>query len=195
MAQAYSIQSSSSISSPLFQYSSSISLISTRKQLLIVFIGSSILMFVVVSTMILCFIDCLNKRTKQTRHEQKPVNLALTPIDDIDLSSSTSLNTGKQISISSPIQTNNVYDTQNYTSLKPVSSFTPVMILGTSNSHSSSSIDSMTRANTAHNRTLTTNAYTYTALSTSDDLLPGEFDDPFNGIMETNGIEFMMTTV
>ena len=53
--------------------------------------------------------------------------------------------------------------------------------------HSSSSIDSTTRANTAHNRAIA-NTYTYTALSTSEDFLPVDFDDNINGTMEDNGM-------
>ena len=192
MAHAYSIQSSSSMSSPLFQYSSSLALLSTRKQILIVFIGSSILMFVVLSTMVICFIDCLHKRAKQNRQE-KSQTLSMIPINGHNHHSS--FNSGineKSLSISSPIQTDNYYD---YTHFKSVPPSKPVVVLAPANSHSLSSIDSMTRANTAHNRTLTTKTYTYTALSTSEDLMPGEFDDPFHSMLDKNGIEFMMTTV
>lgn len=193
MAHAYSIQSSSSMSSPLFQYSSALTSLSTRKQLLIVFVGSSILMFVVLSTMVICFIDCLHKRAKQNRQE-KSQTLSMLPINGLNHhhSSSNSYINGKPLAMSSPVQSENYYDYRNYNSVLPLK---PVVVLTSSNSHSLSSIDSMTRVNTAHNRTLTTKTYTYTALSTSEDLMPGEFDEAFNPMLDRNGVEFMMTTV
>jgi hypothetical protein len=179
MAHAYAIPSSS-ISSPLFQYSSSFS---PRKQMLAVFIGSSILMFIVVLTMVLCFIDCLQKKTKQ-----KP-NISLMKTNGHVNHHSPPLPNGK---LTPPIKPKNFYDdhssTHHYKSLKPT------IVIASSMSYSSSSIDSTTRANTAHNRAIT-NAYTYTALSTSDDLLPVDFDDNINSAMDDNGIELMMTTV
>jgi hypothetical protein len=165
MAHAYAIPSSS-ISSPLFQYSSSFS---PRKQMFAVFIGSSILIFIVVLTMVLCFIDCLQKKSKQK------ANVSIMKINGNSLS----LPNGK---LSPSIKPKDFYD-DHYKSLKPN------IVITSSMSHSSSSIDSTTRANTAHNRAIT-DTYTYTALSTSDDLLPVDFDDNIN-----NGIELMMTTV
>ena len=193
MAHAYSYPSSSSMSSPLFQYSSALASLSTRKQLLIVFVGSSILMFIVLSTMVICFIDCLHKRAKQNRHE-KTQALAMLPVNGFNHhpSSSNSYINGKPLSISTPIQAENYYDHRHF---NPVATLKPVVVLASSNSHSMSSIDSMTRANTAHNRTLATKTYTYTALSTCEDLMPGEFDDTYNGMLDKNGVEFMMTTV
>ncbi|CAF4249621.1 unnamed protein product, partial [Adineta steineri] len=57
MAHAFSSPTPSSISSPHDEYPSSITTLSTRKQIFAVFICSSILMFVVILTMVLCFID------------------------------------------------------------------------------------------------------------------------------------------
>ena len=199
MAQAYSIQSSS-ISSPLFQYHSLLSLLSTRKQLFAVFIGSAILMFIILSTIVLCFVDCQSKKNAQTRSEQKKkrkttTNISMVSLNGLNHSCSTSLSNGKPLSISSPMNRENYYENHQYKNLIPSIPVTPVVVLASSHSHSLSSIDSTTRANTAHNRTLTTNTYTYTALSTSDDFIPGEFDDQFQQMMDQNGIEYMMTTV
>lgn len=142
--------------------------------------------------MVFCFIDCLHKKAKQNRHE-KNQTLAMLPVNGFNhhFSSNSYLN-GKSLSISPPIQTENYYD---YRHINPTATLKPVVVLASSNSHSMSSIDSMTRANTAHNRTLATKTYTYTALSTSEDLMPGEFDDSFNAMLDRNGVEFMMTTV
>jgi hypothetical protein len=182
MAHAYS-NPSSSISSPLFQYTS---FISSRKQMFAVFIGSSILMFIVLSTMVFCFIDCLHKKTKQKS------KLSTLKTNGINHPNSIPLTNGKH---HFPIKSKNFYDdnssTHHYKSLKTVQ---PVIIIPSSNSHSTSSIDSTTRANTAHNRAIT-NTYTYTALSTSDDLLPVDFDENINSAMDDTGIELMMTTV
>jgi flagellar biosynthesis component FlhA len=197
MAHAYSIPSSS-MSSPLFQYSSLLSLLSTRKQLFAVFIGSSILMFIILSTVILCFVDCQTRKSKQTRLEQKKKkkkNISMVSLNGLDHSCSTSLSNGKPLSISSPMSRETYYDNHQYKNLIPTIPVTPVVVLALSNSHSLSSIDSTTRANTAHNRTLTTNTCTYTALSTSEDFMPGEFDDQFQQMMDQNGVEYMMTTV
>jgi hypothetical protein len=171
MAHAYSIQSSS-ISSPLFQYSSSISSLSSRTQMLVVFIGSSILMFIVILTMILCFVDCLRKKPKQNS-----THISMVKTNGIN---------------HHPLTNGNHSPSNNSKSFKSLTNTKPVIVIATSNSHSSSSIDSTTRANTAHNRAIT-NTYTYTALSTSDDLMPVDFDD--DSAMDNNGVEYMMTTV
>lgn len=185
MAHAYTI-ATSSISSPLFQYASSFS---SRKQVFAVFIGSSILMFIVILTMVLCFIDCLQKKNK---HKS---NSSLGKSNGITHHTSIALTNGKNLHSSSSLSNTpkNFYDDlssskHHYKSLKPV------LVIASSTSHSSSSIDSTTRANTAHNRAIA-NTYTYTALSTSEDFLPVDFDDNINGTMEDNGIELMMTTV
>jgi hypothetical protein len=140
-------------------------------------------MFIVVLTMVLCFIDCLQKKPKQ-----KP-NISLMKTNGHVNHHSPPLPNGK---LTPPIKPKNFYDdhssTHHYKSLKPT------IVIASSMSYSSSSIDSTTRANTAHNRAIT-NAYTYTALSTSDDLLPVDFDDNINSAMDDNGIELMMTTV
>jgi hypothetical protein len=178
MAHAYSIPSSS-ISSPLFQYSSSLP---TSKQMFAVFICSTILMFIIVLTMVLCFIDCIQKKSKQNH----PISMIKT--NGINHHNSIPLTNGKYS------LTKNFYDDHSsphhYKSLK----MKPVIVIASSNSHSSSSIDSTTRANTALNRAIA-NTYTYTALSTSDDLMPVDFDDDLNEALDDNGIELMMTTV
>ena len=178
MANAYLIPSSS-ISSPLFQYSSSLT---TSKQMFAVFICSTILMFIVVITMVLCFIDCIHKKTKQ--------NHPITMIKSNGIN-----NNHHQNSI--PL-TKNFYgddsSTNHYKSLKSTSKMKPVIVIASSNSHSTSSVDSTTRTNTALNRAIT-NTYTYTALSTSDDLMPVDFDDNINDEFDDNGVELMMTTV
>jgi hypothetical protein len=188
MAHAYSIPSSS-ISSPLFQYSL---LISSRKQMFAVLIGTSILMFIVILTMVLCFIDCIHKKTQQNSH------LSMIKTNGINNHNSNSLPliNGKYNSKSLSIKPKNFYDENlsthhHYKSLKSIK---PVIVIASSNSHSSSSIDSTTRANTVLNRAIT-NTYTYTALSTSDDLMPVDFDDTINDDLNDNGIELMMTTV
>jgi hypothetical protein len=169
MVHAYS-HLSSSVSSPIFQYSS---LISSRKQIFAVFIGTSILMFIVILTMILCFIDCIQKKTKQNSH--------------ISMIKTNGINNNNQNSTILPIKQKNFY---NDTSSTHYINLKPVIVIASSNS----SIDSTTRANTALNRAIT-NTYTYTALSTSDDLMPVDFDDNINNIIDDNGIELMMTTV
>ena len=133
MAHAYSYPSSSSMSSPLFQYSSALASLSTRKQLLIVFVGSSILMFIVLSTMVICFIDCLHKRAKQNRHE-KTQALAMLPVNGFNHhpSSSNSYINGKPLSISTPIQAENYYDHRHF---NPVATLKPVVVLALSLIH------------------------------------------------------------
>ena len=194
MAHAYSMQSSS-ISSPLFQYPASFASLSGRRQLLAVFIGSSILMFIVLSTMIMCFIDCVHKKTRHNRRE-KSKNPALMPIDSLPHYSSPALTNGKPISICSSIQKDHFFESNNSSNhhYKSLKSTTTVAALPSSTSHSLSSIDSMTRANTAHNRAIA-HTYTYTALSTSEDLTPVDFDDDSHPLPTKNGMEFRMTTV
>ncbi len=166
MAHAYSHSSSSS---------SSISSISSRKQMFAVFVGTSILMFIVILTMILCFIDCIKKKVKHNS------NISMIKTNGIKNHNST-------------IKQKNFYDDNSLTH-HHYKSLKPIVVIASSNSHSSSSsIDSTTRANTAHNRAIT-NTYTYTALSTSDDLMPVDYDDNTNNIIDDNGIELMMTTV
>ncbi|UJR27627.1 hypothetical protein I4U23_008908 [Adineta vaga] len=193
MAHAYSVSPSTSMYSPVFQYPSSIASLATRKQMFAVFIGSSILMFIVILTMVLCFIDCIQKKTKQNRA------LSLIKTNRYHSQSSTSSTNGKYSSTPLPCETKNIYEnnstTYHYRSLKAIPNIKPVIILASSTySHSSSSIDSTTRANTEHNRALT-NTYTYTALSTSDDFMPIDFDDHFNSTYDNNDIELKMTTV
>jgi hypothetical protein len=180
MAHVSSIKSSSS-SSPVSRQS-----LTTRKQIFTVFIGSSILISIVIITIILCFVDRLHKKMKM----KKSVNKT----NGINNHSPYNLTNGKRIAISSPIKTRYCYDddspTHNYTSLKAMQ---PVIVVASlSSQSSSSSADLTTRSNTAHNRAMNT-TYTYTAIGTSDDLTPVDFDDNTEDI--SSGIELMMTTV
>ncbi|CAF4897878.1 unnamed protein product [Rotaria magnacalcarata] len=192
MAHAYSI-SSSSRSSPIFQFSSSISLLSARKQILLVFIGSSIIMFIVVLTMVLCFIDCVHKAAKEKKH-----NLAMTKANSISNNSSTPLTNTKHNFNSLSTEKKTFYkdssSTNHYKSLIPTTKTKPITKISSSTSYSSSSIDSTTRANTAHNRAIT-NTFTYVALNTSDDFMPVDFDDNINSNVDDKRFELMMTTV
>ena len=122
-------------------------------------------MFIVLLTMVLCFVDCLQKKTKQQHSNLSKQQSTLKPKNFYDDHSSICQ-----------------YKTLNI--LKPT--IVTATMSSSSNSRSTSSIDSTTRANTAHNRAITS-TYTYTALSTSEDLTPVDFDD--------NGVELMMTTV
>lgn len=147
-------------------------------------------MFIVILTMVLCFIDCLHKKNKQ----QSTTSFAKT--NTINNHTSLAIANGKKLhsSLSQSSPKKNFYDDISSSSTSHYKSLTPVLVIASSTSHSSSSIDSTTRANTAHNRAIA-NTYTYTALSTSDDFLPVDYDDHMNTPMDDNGIELMMTTV
>jgi hypothetical protein len=175
MAHVFSIQSTS-ISSPL----------ATRKQLFVVFICSSILISIVIITIILCFIDRLHKKLKN--------NKLLNKTNGINNHNPYNLANGKRIASSSPIKTRYCYEDEspahNYANLKYLK---PVIVVASSSLQSSTtSVDSTTRVNTAHNRTMNT-TYSYTPIGTSDELMPMEFDD--NNDDMNSGIELMMTTV
>ena len=193
MAHAFSVSTSPSISSPLFQYPSSIATLATRKQMFAVFIGSSVLMFIVILTMVLCFIDCVQKKTKQDR------TVSVIKTNGFNSHCLTAVSNGKYSSTPLPGEAKNIYENgstaHRYKSLRAIANIKPVIVLASSvYSHSSSSIDSTTRANTEHNRALT-NTYTYTALSTSDDFMPIDFDDNLSSTLDDRGIELRMTTV
>jgi ribosome-binding ATPase YchF (GTP1/OBG family) len=179
MAHAFSIQSLQTSTSL------SISSLTSRKQFFPIFIGSSILISIVILTIILCFIDRLHKTTKQKKSSKKS--------NGILNHNSYNLTNGKRIASSSPIKTRYCYEdespTHNYTSLKTLK---PVIIVAPSISQSSSSVDSTTRHNTAQNRALNS-TYSYTAIGTNDELMPLDFDDNNEDI--NSGIELMMTTV
>jgi fructose-bisphosphate aldolase class 1 len=170
MAHVYSIQSSSSSSSI------SVSRFTTRKQFFAVFLGSSILLSIILITSILCFLDRLHKKFRKKKSLIKTNNLV----------------NGKRIASSSPTKSRFCYEgdspTHHYTNLKFLQ---PVIVVASSSSQSSStSVDSTTRMNTTHNRT-TNSTYSYTAMVTSDELMPDNDDnDDMN-----SGIELMMTTV
>ena len=183
-AHVFSIPSSQT-SSPQSKSSLSTSSLTSRKQVFAIFIGSSILIFIVIITIILCFVDRLHKKTTKKNSSIKT--------NGIHNHNAYNLTNGKRIASSSPIKTRYCYDdespTHNYTSLK---SMRPVIVIATSTSQSSSSsstTDSTTRINTARNRAMNT-TYSYTPIGTSDELAPVDFDDDMN-----SGIELMMTTV
>jgi uncharacterized protein with PQ loop repeat len=173
MAHVFSIQTSSSSSSI------SVSSFTTRKQFFAVFLGSSILISIVLITIILCFVDRLHKKFQKKKSLIKTNNLA----------------NGKRIASSSPIKSRFCYEddspTHHYTNLK---SLQPIVIVASSSSQSSStSVDSTTRTNIINNRTINS-TYSYTAIGTSDELMPVDFDNDDNDDMNS-GIELMMTTV
>jgi hypothetical protein len=176
MAHVFSIQSVST-SSPL-----SISSLTTRKQFFAIFIGSSILISIVIITIILCFIDRLHKKTKKKKNLNKT--------NGINNYNPYNLANGKRIASSSPIKTRYCYEdespTHNYKNLKSV-----IVVASSSSRSSSTSVDSATRINTAHNRTINT-TYSYTPIGISDELMPVEYDDNDD---INSGIELMMTTV
>lgn len=143
--------------------------------------------------MVLCFIDCIQKKSKKNRAVSM---LRSNGYSSHDSSSSTN---GKYSLTPLPCEINSIYENSStahrYKGFKGMANIKPVVILSSSvYSHSSSSIDSTTRANTEHNRALT-NTYTYTALSTSDDFMPIDFDDHLSSTYDENGIELRMTTV
>ncbi len=180
MAHVFSIQSTST-SSPL-----SISSLTTRKQFFVVFVGSSILISIVIITIILCFVDRLHKKMKKKK--------ILNKTNGINNYNPYNLANGKRIASSSPIKTRYCYDdespTHNYTNLKSLKSV--IVVASSSSQSSSTSVDSATRINTAHNRTMNT-TYSYTPIGVSEELMPVEFDDNNDDI--NSGIELMMTTV
>ncbi|CAF0970255.1 unnamed protein product, partial [Adineta ricciae] len=193
MAHAYSVSPSLPLSSPLFQYPSSIASLATRKQMFGVFIGLSVLMFIVILTMVLCFIDCTQKKSKKNRA------MSMLRSNGFSSHDSTSSTNGKYSLTPLPCEINNIYENgstaHRYKGFKGMTNIKPVVILSSSTySRSSSSIDSTTRANTEHNRARI-NTYTYTALSTSDDFMPIDFDDRLGSTYDENGIELRMTTV
>lgn len=171
------VNSISSTSPPL-----SVSVSTTRKQLFTVFLGSAILISVVIITIILCFVDRLHKKlVKKNSSNSHPYNLG----------------NGKRIASSSPSKTRFGYDdespTHHYSNLK-----TSQPAVSTSQSSTSSSIDSTTRINTAQNRMIHP-TYSYTAIGTSEELMPMELeesgDDDDDDEEVNSGIQLMMTTV
>lgn len=143
--------------------------------------------------MVLCFIDCIHKNTKGN----KP-NIPILKTTSINDHSTISLTKPKHSLTLLPMKTKNFYDdnssTNQYKSLIPPTRLKPIMPMLSSNSHSSSSIDSTTRANTAHNRAIS-NTYTYVALNTSDDFMPADIDDSLSNSTDGKKVELMMTTV
>lgn len=173
MAHVIAISSTASLS---------VSVSTTRKQLFAVFLGSAVLISVVIITMILCFVDRLHRKLSTKNSSSKCNGHAY------------NLGNGKRIASSSPLKTRFGYDddspTHHYTNLKTLQ---PVMIVASSSS--SSSVDSTTRINTAQNRLIKT-TYSYTPIGTSDELMPIELDEEGGDDEDVNsGIELMMTTV
>lgn len=162
----------------------SVSVSTTRKQLFAVFLGSAVLISVVIITIILCFVDRLHKKLSKKNSSSKCNGHAY------------NLGNGKRIASSSPSKTQFGYDddspTHHYTNLKTLQ---PVMIVASSASQSSSSSnDSTTRINTAQNR-LINPTYSYTAIGTSDELMPMDLDEGDDEDDVNSGIQLMMTTV
>ncbi|CAF3170627.1 unnamed protein product [Rotaria sp. Silwood2] len=185
MAYSFSLQSTT-ISSSLSKDSLYITSLKIRKQIFAVFIGSSIIISIIIITIILCFVDRLYKKTKKKKSSMK--------LNGIINHSPYILTNGKRYANSSPFKSRYSYEdespTHNYTSLK---SMKPIIVVASSTSQSSSSsVDSTTRVNTTHSRIMNT-TYSYTPIGTSDELMPIEFEDNIDDIH--SGIELMMTTV
>ena len=150
-----------------------------RRQFFVIFVASSLLLSIILITIVLCFVDRLHKRfqTKKSNEFYRPNHSHVV--------------NGKRIANSSPIKSRFSSDddspTHHYTNLKTLK---PVIIIASSSS--STSIDSVTRLNTEHNRILNS-SYSYTPIATSDELMPMEYDDATEENM--SGIELMMTTV
>ena len=68
-----------------------------------------------------------------------------------------------------------------------------MIVASSASQSSSSSVDSTTRINTAQNRSINP-TYSYTAIGTSDELMPMELDEGDDEDVNS-GIELMMTTV
>lgn len=102
----------------------------------------------------------------------------------------------KRVTNPSPIKNRFSYSgqspTHHYTSLKPMK---PIIVVASSSSQtssSSSSVGSTTCGNTGYSRAMNT-TYSYTAIGTSEELMPMEYDDMHEDL--NSGIELMMTTV
>ncbi|CAF5119130.1 unnamed protein product [Rotaria sp. Silwood1] len=192
MAYSLSIQSTT-ISSSLSKDSLYITSLKIRKQIFAIFIGSSIIISIIIITIILCFIDRLYKKTKKIK------KTSIIKLNDINNHSPYILTNGIRYINSSSYKSRFSYQdespTHNYTSLK---SMKPVIIVPSSSSQSSSSsVDSAIRINKTHNHLMNT-TYSYTPIGTSDELMPVDFDDNNNNNNDDDihsGIELMMTTV
>lgn len=175
MAHVNSISSTSPLS---------VSVSTTRKKLFTVFLGSAILISVVIISIVLCFVDRLHKKLAKKTSSNKTIN-----------GHPYNLGNGKRIASSSPSKTRFGYDdpspTHHYSNLK---SSQPVA------SSSSSSVDSTTRINTAQNRMINP-TYSYTAIGTSEEIMPMELeedeagDDADDDEEVNSGVQLMMTTV
>jgi hypothetical protein len=159
-----------------------------RQQVLIIAIILSILLLMLMITFVLCFVDRLQKKISRKTSSMLTNGLIhASPYHQAN---------GKRIAKSLPRTKRHKHKhddtddspTHNYTSLKCLK---PIIVVDSSSSPSVS-VDSMTRSNTTHNRTLT-NTYTYTAIATHDDLRPLDFDD-YRMPLQSD-IELMMTTV
>lgn len=200
MANPY-FSASTSASISLTQGSLSLQTLKARKHILAVFIGSSILISIVVITIILCFVDRLHKKMK-TKKSLIKTNGIINHSPYLGAS-------GKRLANSSPLKSRFCYDDDqsprhNYTSLKPIK---PIIVVASTSSHSSStassassssatssssSVGSTTHSRPTHDRTMNT-TYSYAAIGTSDDFMPTEFDEHTDDIH--SGVELMMTTV
>lgn len=165
-------------SSRLFSSSLSLSAFTSGKQMLIVTVAGSLLLTIVIISMCVCLVDrCRRKSNK--RHPLIKTN---------------GLANGKRIASSSPLKTRLCYEddspTHRYATGK---SMKPIGVVAGSSSQSSSSVESSARMTNTHERSFNP-TYSYTAIGTSDDLTPMDFDDEYNDGMHS-GIELMMTTV
>ena len=152
----------------------------------IVFIALSILSAMVLIAALFCLVDRLN-RTMQRKKSSLKINGLLHQ-------SPYHLANGKRIAKSSPGKPRHGYDddnespAHNYTTLK---SLKPIAVVACSSSPSSS-LDSTTRSNATQSRTMNS-TYTYTAIGTTDELAPLDFDD--QQVNLRSDVELMMTTV
>ncbi|CAF1220075.1 unnamed protein product [Rotaria magnacalcarata] len=187
MVHSFSTQSTSGSFLP--KNSLYITSLKTRKQIFTIFIGSSILIFIVIITIILCFADRLHKKIKSKN--------SLIKTNGMINRSPYMLTNGKRMANSSPIKTRYCYEDESpahhYTSLK---SMKPIIIVASSSSQSSSSssfVGSTACGNTAYSRVMNTTC-SYAAIETSDELMPIEFDDDNHDDIHS-GVQLMMTTV
>ena len=158
-----------------------------RKRLFIVFVALSILSAMILIAALFCLVDRLNRTIQRKKSSLKSNGLLH--------QSPYQLANGKRIAKSSPpgklrhgYDGDNESPTHNYTSLKCLQ---PIVVVASSSSPSSS-LDSTTRSNTTQNRTMNS-TYTYTAIGTTEELTPLDFDDPQVNLH--SDVELMMTTV
>lgn len=157
-----------------------------RKRIFIVFVALAILSAMILIAALFCLVDRLNRTIQRKKSSLKS--------NGLHHQSAYQLANGKRIAKSSPGKVRHGYDgdkespAHNYTSLKCLQ---PIIVVASSSSPSSS-LDSTTRSNTTQNRTMNS-TYTYTAIGTTEELTPLDFDDPQANLH--SDVELMMTTV